>query len=85
LADDAATPAPITADKLLLSISEPRFQVELTAVPLDGEPENASSRFTGKHESLGIVREFAGTISGEVDDTPYAGDFKEEPHGAHDH
>lgn len=83
LADDAATPAPIKTDKLLLTINEPAFQVELAAAPAAGEGGNASSRFVGQHENLGIVREFAGTISGEVDGTPYAGDFKEE--AGHDH
>lgn len=81
LGSDAKSPAPVKAEKLLLSISEPSFQVELTPSPLEGEAEGASSRFVGKHESLGIVQEFAGTISGEVEGTPYAGDFKEEPHG----
>lgn len=78
---DEKTPAPIKATdgKLLLTISEPAFQVELNAKPLDGEAEEKSSRFVGKNEKLGVVQEFAGTISGDVDGTPYAGDFKEEP------
>lgn len=38
-----------------------------------------------KSVKLGVVQEFAGTISGEVDGTPYVADFKEEPHGAHEH
>lgn len=87
LGSDEKTPAPVkTADgKLLLSITEPAFQVELTASPLEGEAEGSASRFVGTHESLGIVREFAGTISGDVEGTPYAGEFKEEPHGEHEH
>ena len=86
LGDDEKTATPIKAadGKLLLSIKEPSFQVDLAAMPLDGEPEGTASRFVGKHESLGKVQEFAGTISGEVDGTPYAGDFKEEPHGDHE-
>lgn len=48
-------------------------------MPQEGETGGTSSRFVGKHESLGIVREFAGTISGTVDEKPYAGDFQEEP------
>jgi hypothetical protein len=83
LGSDEKTPAPIKADKLLLSINEPEFQAELKAQPLEGEAEGMSSRFVGTNDNLGIVREFAGTISGEVDGTPYAGDFKEEPHGEH--
>jgi hypothetical protein len=73
--------APVKANKLLLSINEPKFQVELKAVPVDGEPNGMSSCFVGKHERLGKAQEFAGTISGKIDGTPYAADFKEEPEG----
>ena len=87
LGSDEKTAAPVkTADgKLLLTIREPAFQVELAARPLAGEGEGKSSCYGGTHENLGIVREFAGTISGEVDGTPFAGEFVEEPHGDHDH
>jgi len=82
LGSDEKSPAPIKArdSKLLLTITQPAFQVELEASPQTGETENAASRFIGKHEKLGIVQEFAGTISAEVDGTPYVGEFKEEPH-----
>jgi hypothetical protein len=84
LGGDERTPARVElADgKLLLTIREPAFQVELAAQPLEGETEGRASRYAGRHESLGIVREFAGTISGAVDGTPFAGDFSEQ---AHDH
>ena len=82
LGDDEKTATPIKASTILLSINDPTFQVELAAAPLEGEAEGTASRFVGKHESLGKVQEFAGTISGEVDGTPYVGDFKEEPHAA---
>jgi len=87
LGSDEKTAAPVkTADgKLLLTIREPAFQVELAARPLAGEGDGTSSCYGGTHESLGIVREFAGTISGAVDGTPFAGDFAEQPHGDHDH
>lgn len=87
LGDDEKSATPIKAadGKLLLTIKEPLFQVELTAMPLEGESEGMASRFVGKHEKLGIVQEFAGTISGEIEGTPYVGDFKEEPHGDHKH
>jgi hypothetical protein len=81
LGDDAKTPAPVKADMVLLSITEPSFQMELAASPLEGEADGTSSRFVGTHESLGIVREFAGSISAEVDGTPYVAEFKEEAHG----
>jgi len=83
LGDDEKTAVPIKADNILLSINDPRFQVELAAVPLEGEAEGTASRFVGKHESLGKVQEFAGTISGEVDGIPYVGEFNEQTHGTH--
>lgn len=76
---DGKSAAPVKAAKLLLSINEPAFQVDLAAQPLDGEAAGSSSRFVGQHDSLGTVREFAGTISGEVDGKPFAGDFEEKP------
>ena len=84
LGGDEKTATPIKAVKILLNINDPKFEVELAAAPLEGEAEGTASRFVGKHESLGKVQEFAGTISGEIEGTPYAGDFKEEPHGAHE-
>jgi hypothetical protein len=85
LGSDEKTASPIKAEKLLLSISEPKFQVDLVAKPLEGEENGSSSRFVGTDDRLGKVQEFSGSISGEVDGTPYVGDFKEEPHGAHEH
>ncbi len=85
LGSDEKSPAPIKADKILLSIKDPTFQVELAAKPMDGEKDGVASRFVGTHDSLGKVQEFAGTISGEIDGTPYAGEFNEDAHGAHDH
>ena len=88
LGSDEKTPAPIQATdgEVLLTIKEPAFQVALKAAPLDGESAEKASRFVGTHESLGIVREYEGTMAAEVDGTPYAGDFKEEAHGhAHTH
>jgi len=72
----------VKATKVMLSINDPKFEVELIPQPQAGEADGASSQFVGTHDNLGIVREFAGTITGEVEGTPYTGDFKEEPHGA---
>ena len=80
LGGDEKTPVPIKSATLLLSIKDPNFQVELKARPLDGEPDGMSSRFLATHDSLGMVQEFQGTISGEVDGTPYVGEFEEEAH-----
>lgn len=81
LGGDARTPAPVKADKVLLSINEPAFQVELLPQPLEGEAEGTASSFVGTHDNLGIVQEFAGTISAEVDGTPFAGEFAETAEG----
>jgi hypothetical protein len=82
LGADQKTPVPVAvADgKLLLTIREPAFQVELVARPLAGETAAVASRYAGTHDGLGMVREFAGTISGAVDGTPFAGDFEEHTH-----
>ncbi len=82
IGSDEKSPAPIKADKVNLVINEPMTEMELTAKPLDGETEGLSSRFVGTHDTIGIVKEFAGTISGTIEGTPYTGDFKEEPHDA---
>jgi|SRR5581483_10139307 len=80
LGSDEKTPVPIKAKdgELLLTIKEPAFQAVLKANPQKGDSDGLASAFTGKHKNLGIVREFAGTISGEVGGTPFVGDFREE-------
>ena len=76
LGGDAKTPSPIKAEKIHLVINAPATEFDLAAQPLEGEKDGAS-RFVGTHDNLGKVQEFAGTISGEVEGTPYTGDFKE--------
>jgi hypothetical protein len=80
LGKDEKTPTPIAAKdgKIMLSIKEPAFQVELKAAPQKDDPPGKASAFTGKHEKLGKEQEFAGTVTGEIDGTPFTGDFKEE-------
>ena len=80
LGSDGHTTKPIKADKITLSIDDPAFQVDLAAQPQEGEAAGESSRFVGQHDNLGIVREFSGSITGELDGTPYAADFAEEAH-----
>lgn len=79
LGGDEKTPAPIKAQTIHLTINDPMTELDLAAQPLEGEAEGTSSRFVGTHDTIGIVQEFAGTISGEIEGTPYTGDFKEEP------
>ncbi|MCC9601356.1 hypothetical protein LOC67_12440 [Stieleria sp. JC731] len=85
LGSDEATAVPIEAESIELSITDPSMQVTLNASPQDSDPEGKASRFVGNHEKLGVVQEYAGTMSGVVDGTPYSGDFKEEAHGDHAH
>ncbi len=80
LGGDEKSPAAIAAEEIELSIVDPAMQVTLKAAPVEGDPEGSASRFIGNHEKLGVVQEYAGTISGVVEDTPYSGDFKEEAH-----
>lgn len=79
LGSDEKTPSPIKASSIHLTINDPMTEMDLTAQPLEGEAEGTSSRFVGMHDTIGIVQEFTGTISGEIDGTPYSGDFKEAP------
>jgi hypothetical protein len=82
LGEDEKTPVPIkpAGEEIQLSIKAPAFQLALKSLPQEGDPAGSSSRFVGKHEHLGKAQEFAGTITGELDGTPYAADFVEEPH-----
>jgi hypothetical protein len=82
LGSDGQSPAPINAETIQLTINDPKTEMELVAKPLEGEAEGTSSRFIGTHDTIGMVKEFAGTISGMLDGDPYVGDFKELPHGA---
>jgi hypothetical protein len=82
LGGDEKTPTPINAEEILLVITDPAMEVTLKATPQDGDPEGMASRYVGNHEQLGAVQEYAGTITGVIDDTPYSGDFAEV---AHDH
>jgi hypothetical protein len=77
LGSDGKTPAPVKAEKITLSIDEPAFDVQLKAQPWEGEPAGSASRFAGQHDNFGVVRAFAGAISGVVEGTPYVGEFAE--------
>lgn len=69
LGSDAKTPTPVKAGKVLLSITEPVFQVELAPQLVEGEAKGMSSRFVGRHDNLGVVQEFAGRIGAALDGT----------------
>lgn len=82
LGGDEKTPTPIKAGEIQLVIVDPAMEVTLKAAPQEGDAEGTASRYVGNHEKLGVVQEYAGTITGVIDDTPYSGDFAEV---AHDH
>jgi hypothetical protein len=79
LGEDVKTPAPVKTDKLLLALKAPMVQIELAAEPLEGEAPGTSSRFVGHHDSLGKEQKFAGSVTAEIEGTPYSGDFQEKP------
>ncbi|QEG39299.1 hypothetical protein [Roseimaritima ulvae] len=83
LGSDEKTATPIDAESIELSIVDPPMQVTLAAQPQEGDPEGESSRFVGTHEKLGVVKEYAGTMTGVVDGTPYTADFAEQAHDDH--
>lgn len=80
LGADESSSVPIDTESIDLSINEPAMQIELKAAAQDSDPAGTSSRFAGTHEKLGVVQEYAGTISGVIDGTPYFGDFAEDAH-----
>ena len=80
LGNDEKTAAPIDAKEISLTIKEPSFTATLAASPQEGDPEGKASRFVGTHESLGVVMEYEGSMSGVVEETSFSGNFKEVPH-----
>lgn len=78
LGRDEKTPTPIDTQSLELSIKDPEMLVTLQALPQENDADGKASRFIGTHEKLGVVQEYAGTLTGVVDGTPYSGDFQEE-------
>ena len=83
LGGDEKTPTPIKAASIQLALNDPMTELDLVASPLDGESNGNSSRFVGTHETLGIVKEFSGTLSGQIEGTPYTNDFQETAHSEH--
>jgi Txe/YoeB family toxin of Txe-Axe toxin-antitoxin module len=79
LGTDEKTPKTINSEVITLAIKNPAFSTELKPVPLDSELLGGCSRFVGSHENLGIVKEYAGSMSAVVDGTPYSGNFEEKP------
>lgn len=86
LGSDEKSPEPVAAESVLLTIKDPKIQVDLKPEPQERDPKGKSSRFVGTDEGLGTVKEYEGVISAAVDGTPYAGNFSESAHGeGHSH
>lgn len=81
LGGDEKTPTPLAVEEIELFIKDPQMQVVLKATPQQGDPAGSASRYVGSHEKLAVVQEYAGTITGVIDGTPYSGDFQEVAHG----
>ena len=77
LGPDEKTANPIDVESIELAITDPQMLLTLEASPQPNDPPGQSSRFVGTHEKLGVVQEYAGTMTGVVDGTPYSGDFAE--------
>lgn len=74
---DEKTPAPIKADKLVVSIKKPLFQLEMKPEKQPGDPEGAYSCFVGKAKELGVKQDFEGTVTGTIEGKQYNADFAE--------
>ena len=77
---DAKKLLPVKADKLILEIDQPKFQIELMPERQPTDPEGKCSCFSGTHPNFGTEQEFAGTVSGLIDGQPCKGPFAEKPH-----
>ncbi|HEY3394494.1 MAG TPA: hypothetical protein VGK58_17410 [Lacipirellulaceae bacterium] len=92
LGDDEKTPLPIAATGFVLSINETKTADGKTVPPItvDMQPVDATdgktATFVGTDPSIANVADFAGTVSGEIDNKPAMGQFDEAASaGAHGH
>jgi hypothetical protein len=77
---EAAGPAPIAVECLLLVLQRPEHEVALAPEPRDGEPEGRASRFIGAMPEPTRGRKFAGSIRGDVGGVVCEGDFDQQRH-----
>ncbi len=76
--DNLKNSKPIKAKQITISLKEqPPVTFTLDAKPQEGDPAGTASRVVGKHDALAAKKEFAGTVSAEVDGKKYSGEFKE--------
>ncbi len=78
LGSDAKTDLPVKGSSMLVSLNDPAIQVELTAATdTSASGDGRSAKYVGQHDAFGVVREFSGSVSGVIDEVPYAAEFQE--------
>jgi hypothetical protein len=83
LGDDEKTPTAVAAKEFVLNIKETKTKEGkvVSAMTITMSPVEASggkaSKFVGTDPGIGNVADFEGTVSGEIDDKPAQGEFKE--------
>ena len=83
LGDDEKTPTAVAADELVLTINETKTAdgkvVEAMTITLlpEGAVDGKASKFVGTDPGIANVADFAGTVSGQIDNKPAQGEFKE--------
>ncbi len=91
LGDDEKTPMPIAATGFVLSINETKTAdgKAVPAMTVDMQPVDATdgkaAKYVGTDPGIANVADFAGTVSGEIDNKPAMGEFDEAAGGAHGH
>ena len=83
LGDDEKTPTAVAADELVLTINETKTAdgkvveaMTITLLPEDAV-DGKASKFVGTDPGIANVADFAGTVSGQIDNKPAQGEFKE--------
>jgi len=83
LGDDEKTPTPVAAKDLTVTTKETKTKEGKVVPPMtikllpQGEMGGKAFKYVGTDPGLGNVADFEGTVSGEIDGKPAAGDFKE--------
>jgi hypothetical protein len=83
LGDDEKTQLPVVATSFILNIKETKTAdgkvvapMTITMQPVDAK-DGKTAKFVGTEPGIGNVADFAGTVTGEIDNKPAMGEFKE--------
>lgn len=76
LTSEDQTAAPVTADKLALTLKMPELTIDLTPEKQAGDPEGKASVFVAKNAAFAKDQAFGGTIKGTINDNSYEGTFE---------